>query len=128
MTKHSLQRDLIRKDLLCRYDHPTADMVYQSIRQKLPNISLGTVYRNLRFLVEHGDAISLNLGDGKEHFDGQTTPHYHFICKECGAIEDIWIKNIAIPIQNIPDFSGEILGHNTYFYGLCAHCKSKGES
>ena len=69
MTKRSIQRDLIKNNLTSRYDHPTADMVYHSIRQKLPNISLGTVYRNLRFLVEQGDAVSLKLGDGPERFD-----------------------------------------------------------
>ena len=71
MEKRSLQRDLIKQNLASRYDHPTADMVYSSIREDLPNISLGTVYRNLRFLVEHGEAVSLKLGDGREHFDGQ---------------------------------------------------------
>ena len=67
MTKRSLQREMIKQNLLSRYDHPTADMVYQSIREELPNISLGTVYRNLRFLVDQGDALSLKLGDGREH-------------------------------------------------------------
>ena len=93
MTKRSLQRDLIKKNLANRYDHPTADMVYYSIRQELPNISLGTVYRNLKFLVEQGDIISLNLGDSREHFDGHITPHYHFICSQCGTIEDIFIDS-----------------------------------
>lgn len=69
MIKRSVQRELIRNNLAHRTDHPTADMVYQSIREELPNISLGTVYRNLRFLVDQGDALSLKLGDGKEHFD-----------------------------------------------------------
>ena len=82
MTKRSIQRDLIKNNLTSRYDHPTADMVYHSIRQKLPNISLGTVYRNLRFLVEQGDAVSLKLGDGPERFDGHVHPHYHFICSQ----------------------------------------------
>ena len=77
MIKRSVQRELIRNNLAHRTDHPTADMVYQSIREELPNISLGTVYRNLRFLVDQGDALSLKLGDGKEHFDGNVNPHFH---------------------------------------------------
>ena len=105
MIKRSIQRELIRDNLTHRTDHPTADMVYQSIREELPNISLGTVYRNLRFLVDQGDALSLKLGDGKEHFDGNVNPHFHFICTQC--------------------YSGNIKGHSTYFYGTCPKCKTK---
>lgn len=125
MTKRSLQRELIKENLISRYDHPTADMVYHSIRQELPNISLGTVYRNLRFLVEQGNALSLKLGDGREHFDGHVKPHYHFICSECGAIEDIFMDELSICSQATKHCSGEIQGHSTYFYGLCKNCKPR---
>lgn len=125
MIKRSLQRDLIKENLMSRYDHPTADMVYYSIRQQLPNISLGTVYRNLRFLVEQGDILSLKLGDGKEHFDGHTASHYHFICSECGDIEDIFMDSLDICEAASEHCSGEITGHSTYFYGLCSKCKTK---
>lgn len=125
MIKRSQQRELIKENLISRYDHPTADMVYQSVRNDLPNISLGTVYRNLRFLVDQGDALSLKLGDGREHFDGHVQPHYHFICNECGCVEDIFMKEIPICEQAAKHYSGEITGHNTYFYGLCKNCKTK---
>ena len=100
MAKRSLQREMIKQNLLSRYDHPTADMVYQSIREELPNISLGTVYRNLRFLVDQGDALSLKLGDGREHFDGHVEPHYHFICTKCGDVEDIFMDELNICENN----------------------------
>lgn len=125
MTKRSLQRELIKENLINRFDHPTADMVYHSIREQLPNISLGTVYRNLRFLVEQGDAISLKLGDGPEHFDGHVQPHYHFICSECGFIEDIYMEEFPLCNEASKYCSGEISGHCTYFYGLCSKCKPK---
>lgn len=125
MTKRSLQRELIKENLINRFDHPTADMVYHSIREQLPNISLGTVYRNLRFLVEQGDAISLKLGDGPEHFDGHVQPHYHFICSKCGSIEDIYMEEFPICDEASKHCSGEISGHCTYFYGLCSKCKPK---
>ena len=122
MIKRSLQRELIKQNLLSRYDHPTADMVYQSIREELPNISLGTVYRNLRFLVEQGDALSLKLGDGREHFDGHVEPHYHFICTKCGEVEDIFMDKLNICEEAAKHCSGNIKGHSTYFYGLCRNC------
>ena len=125
MTKYSMQRELIKENLISRYDHPTADMVYNSIRQELPNISLGTVYRNLRFLVEQGDALSLKLGDGREHFDGHIEPHYHFICTGCGEIEDLFMDSLSICKEAAKHCSGEITGHSTYFYGLCKNCKPK---
>lgn len=126
MIKRSQQRDLIKENLINRYDHPTADMVYQSIRQELPNISLGTVYRNLRFLVEQGLVLSLKFSDGKEHFDGHIEPHYHFVCEKCGSIEDIFMDSIDDICQIASDkCSGDITGHITYFYGLCNECKTK---
>ena len=124
MTKRSLQREMIKQNLLSRYDHPTAEMVYQSIREELPNISLGTVYRNLRFLVDQGDALSLKLGDGREHFDGHVEPHYHFICTKCGAVEDIFMDELNICEEAAKHCSGDIKGHSTYFYGLCKNCNS----
>ena len=124
MTKRSLQREMIKQNLLSRYDHPTADMVYQSIREELPNISLGTVYRNLRFLVDQGDALSLKFGDGREHFDGHVEPHYHFICTKCGAVEDIFMDELNICEEAAKHCSGDIKGHSTYFYGLCKSCNS----
>ena len=124
MAKRSLQREMIKQNLLSRYDHPTADMVYQSIREELPNISLGTVYRNLRFLVDQGDALSLKLGDGREHFDGHVEPHYHFICTKCGDVEDIFMDELNICEEAAKHCSGEIKGHSAYFYGLCKNCKS----
>lgn len=125
MTKRSIQRELIKENLISRDDHPTADMIYSSIRQKLPNISLGTVYRNLRLLVEQGDAISLKLGDGREHFDGNIKPHYHFICSKCGDIDDLFMDELPICSEAAKYCKGDIKGHITYFYGLCKNCKPK---
>jgi Fur family peroxide stress response transcriptional regulator len=125
MTKRSIQREMIKENLISRYDHPTADMVYNSMRQLIPNISLGTVYRNLRFLADNGYALSLKFGDGREHFDGHVQPHYHFICKQCGAIEDIFMDELSICQLAEKHCSGKIDGHITYFYGLCKNCHPK---
>ena len=89
MRKYSFQREQIRKDLINRTDHPTADMVYESVRKEIPNISLGTVYRNLHFLADHNELKVIHAGDGKEHFDARTTNHSHFVCDECGSVIDL---------------------------------------
>ena len=80
--KYSRQREAIKCFLMTRKDHPTADVVYHSLRADFPNISLGTVYRNLTLLADLGEIARLRLGDGVDHFDADTSRHYHFICSE----------------------------------------------
>ena len=85
MLKRSKQRESIKKFLISRYDHPTAETVYMNIKEEFPNISLGTVYRNLSLLADIGEIQKLSTGIGPDRFDGNPKPHYHFICKECGT-------------------------------------------
>ena len=84
MIKYSRQRDSIKNFLENRYDHPTAETVYANIRQEYPNISLGTVYRNLALLSELGEIQKISTGIGPDRFDGNPRPHYHFFCRKCG--------------------------------------------
>ena len=125
--KHSRQRDAIYDFLMTRKDHPTADVVYSHLRQDFPNISLGTVYRNLTLLSEIGQIRRLHLGDGVDHFDADISPHYHFLCSECGCVIDLKMDNIDY-INQLADvgFDGQIAGNITYFYGLCPKC-TKGK-
>ncbi len=124
--KHSRQRDSIKAFLQARHDHPTADMVYNSIREEFPNISLGTVYRNLNLLVELGEVRKLTFGDGRDHFDWDTSPHYHFICKQCDAVMDFPMEPFAEAESRTGICEiGEITGHTVYFHGICRDCLSK---
>lgn len=127
--KYSRQREVIKECLINRYDHPTADMVYMDVRETFPNISLGTVYRNLQLLTDLGEIQKLNVGDGVDHFDAKTFPHYHFICKECGSVIDLQMETIDT-IKDIAgvNFDGQIAGHITYFYGICGNCCKKTET
>ncbi len=124
--KYSRQREVIKNFLMTRKDHPTADVVYMNVRKIYPSISLGTVYRNLQLLSELGEIKKLNVGDGVDHFDADTSPHYHFICKECGSVIDLQMGNIDT-IKDIAgvNFDGQIAGHITYFYGICGNCCKK---
>ena len=121
--KHSKQRDSIKKFLEIRKDHPTADTVYVNVRKSFPNISLGTVYRNLTLLADIGEIARIRVGDGVDHFDAITTPHYHFVCSECGAVTDLDTESEDILSDiRIRNFKGQIEGHCTYFYGRCESC------
>ena len=79
MLKRSKQRESIKKFLISRYDHPTAETVYMNIKEEFPNISLGTVYRNLSLLADIGEIQKLSTGIGPDRFDGNPKPHYHFL-------------------------------------------------
>jgi len=124
--KHSKQRDSIMEFLRERKDHPTADTVYMNVRKTFPNISLGTVYRNLTLLADIGEIARIRVGDGVDHFDADTSPHYHFICKECGSVIDLDMENMVFINETVnKNFDGLIEGHITYFYGKCGNCSTK---
>lgn len=118
--RKSKQRDAIINELCSRYDHPTAMELYLSVREVIPNLSLGTLYRNLSQLEENG--MVLRIPDGAtDRFDGNTNPHAHFKCITCGKVYDLMsFKNDSIT------FSDEIISRvNNYSlmaFGECIHC------
>lgn len=91
--RYSKQREAILLELQKRHDHPTADQIYYSLKNQYPELSLGTVYRNLGFLADHGHILKIDIGDGTFHYDGFIEPHIHFVCLECGKIYDIKLDN-----------------------------------
>lgn len=123
MIKRSKQRESIKAFLYGRTDHPTAEFIYSHLREEMPNLSLGTVYRNLALLAELGEIQKISTGVGPDHFDGNPKPHNHFYCTTCGSIIDLEMENINhIDELAAKGFPGHLRGHVTYFYGLCPDC------
>lgn len=126
MKNYSRQREAILEVLRSADTHPTAREVFERVRKICPNISLATVYRNLSQLSQDGTVLNLSVSDGNEHFDGDTSPHLHLVCKKCGAICDV-------PIEGNPFFDrAENKGFSPQtgvyvIYGLCADCRQKSE-
>ncbi len=89
MKNYSRQREAILTVLRSTDVHPTASEVYRRVRKQIPNISLGTVYRNLSALSEAGDILTISVGEGTDHFDGNAAPHLHLHCRCCGTIADM---------------------------------------
>ncbi len=122
--KRSRQREAILAYLKTRTDHPTADMVYTAMRESIPNISLGTVYRNLALLADNHMILRISCDGKADHYDANIQPHPHFICQCCGCVQDIETslpKNS--PIQYVsPDFPGQIEGCLLFYYGTCGDC------
>ncbi len=122
--KYSRQRESIKAYLASTREHPTADTVYIHVRKTFPNISLGTVYRNLNLLVEQKEAIKVECGDGLDHFDALCTPHYHFLCRNCKRVFDLELPSLDhINTLANANFDGSIESHSVYFTGLCEQCK-----
>lgn len=125
-TRYSRQRELIYQSVCASRAHPTAEMVYAALKPHHPNLSLGTVYRNLHLLAEEGKIIRMPFP--VERFDGDLHPHSHFCCEKCGAVRDV-----ELPYDETLDAAAaEQLGHNVerhsvVFYGLCPACAGETE-
>lgn len=117
MQRYSKQRELILENLVHRTDHPTAEMVYDSVREDIPKISLGTVYRNLKGLSEDRTILCFTI-DGKDHFDGNANMHLHLCCTECGKIEDRMASDAEVR-KLVPDYSNI---SNVIIQGKCKSC------
>ena len=118
--RYSRQRELITDIIKGRCDHPTADMIYNSAREIEPNISLGTVYRNLKLLADEGVIITLETEDKKIHYDGDLSRHSHFICYRCGKIVDLF-KPSKLP-DEVDELGLEVTGEKCIYYGKCNDC------
>ena len=123
MIKHSRQREAIRQNLIGRYDHPTAEMVYMDIKEDFPNISLGTVYRNLSLLSELGEIQKISTGAGPDRFDGNPKEHCHFHCRKCTSVLDLVFDCPEdLNASASKNFPGTIEGNIIQFFGLCPDC------
>ena len=121
--KYSRQRESIKEFLQTRTDHPTADVVYENMKLIYPNISLGTVYRNLSLLADLGEIKKLSSFAGADHFDGCTERHCHFMCTRCNRIMDLESEGIHHIMDNAGEnFGGEITDYSARFFGLCEDC------
>ena len=88
-TKHFRKRDAILAYLRSSTEHPSAETVYAALKAQIPDLSLGTVYRNLALFKEQGLIVSLGSVNGVERYDGNVDPHVHFVCQSCGTVHDL---------------------------------------
>ena len=122
MKNKSRQRDAIIGFLKGTRSHPTATEVYDNISVEIPNISLGTVYRNLNDMVQSNDAACFKTEDGFIHYDGETLSHLHLICRKCGKIFDADL-DISQFVELFKVTGFEIQSQEYKIYGICKNCK-----
>ncbi len=120
------QRKVIVDALRGRTDHPSAEELYHQLKAAGAQISLATVYRNLRALVREGRLLELK-GSGPDRFDPDTSPHYHFRCSRCGRVFDVEFpyRRELDRVDLGPGF--KVLGHELVFWGLCPDCQKEKE-
>lgn len=124
--RYSRQRETILEAVKGTKCHPDAEWIYNEVQKVIPNISLGTVYRNLKSLADCGEIITLETEKNKLHYDGDTSNHIHFICKDCGAIIDIFAETPAV--SQVGDMGLEVECAKTVYYGRCAGCRKAHEN
>ena len=104
-------------------EHPTAEQIYLRVRSRLPSISLGTVYRNLQRLVQDGQISAAQLGARSLHYDPTPAAHDHFVCRQCGRVEDLVI-DAPDPLHVEAARAGhEVTSHTLVLYGRCSSCR-----
>lgn len=123
---YSKQREKILEYVKSVKTHPTAQMVYDNLKSQIPNLSLGTVYRNLDVLSETGKLRRIKIANSKDRFDGDLTSHSHAMCIKCGEIFDIQACNFTSADECIEKkLNCIVLSHDVMFNILCSECKNK---
>jgi Fe2+ or Zn2+ uptake regulation protein len=124
-TRMTRQRRDILEEMRVPNRHLTADEIYARVRRRKPNISLGTVYRNLELLVQSGKIKKLSIGSGPKQYDGGMHRHYHIRCIECGRVNDVSADAFGdLDAAATAGASGfDIINHELEFTGLCSECK-----
>lgn len=123
--RYSQKREIIKEAVVNNRIHPTAEEVYAIVHQTNPEISLGTVYRNLNQLADSGSILRLSVAGGPDRYDGTVKAHQHVCCTDCGKVMDF-----NFDIQTIESAVWEQTGVrcqdcSIYIKGLCCQCADK---
>ena len=125
--KHSRKRDAILDCIRQTKCHPSAEWVYQSLKPDFPDLSLGTVYRNIAMFKEEGIIQSIGVINGLERYDYNTEPHTHFVCTSCGQVLDLeGVELSPSVVEDVQQLSGgTINSYQLQFFGNCQSCRNK---
>lgn len=126
MIRATRQREAIMRVLTGAGVHPTADWIYDEVRKVIPNISKGTVYRNLKNMYGEGIISELNLPGTINRFEARLDNHYHFRCEKCGRVFDLDEPVNTEVDRKVAERTGfQVFYHQTEFRGICKNCLNK---
>jgi Fur family transcriptional regulator, peroxide stress response regulator len=124
--KQTHQRIEIFREVVQTAEHPDAETIYRGVRQRIPTISLDTVYRTLLLFIDLGLISSLKTSHERMRFDANQQPHHHFVCTECGMIRDFSSREFdTLTIPDAVRAFGSTVQTHVEFRGLCWHCLEK---
>ena len=123
--KHSKKRDAILAAICSTDTHPSAEWVYARLKPEIPDLSLGTVYRNIAAFRRDGVIAAICTVDGQERYDGNTCEHVHFICEQCGAVLDIPDVPAALDLKALEARHNVQIDRSVFLlYGKCNDCQN----
>ena len=130
MIRYSKKREAILTAIRSTTCHPSAEWIYHTLKPTHPDLSLGTVYRNLVFFQQQGQVQSVGVVNGQERFDGNTAPHSHFVCTNCGAVIDLHSVKLDSSLARAvsEQYGLAVERHELTFYGRCQTCIKQEES
>ena len=120
----SKKRSAIYEALRSTTAHPSAEQLYAQLKPEIPDLSLGTVYRNLNVLMQDGLIITVGNVNGEERYDANTNGHSHFVCTKCGRVDDVFLDlSIDSRYPDVEELTGgTVKGHSLSYFGLCKNC------
>ncbi len=128
MRRETKQREAILRVLRNTRSHPTADWIYEEVKKEIPNVSKGTVYRNLQVLQDDGEVSELNLNGTLSRFEAKQESHYHFRCEQCGRVFDLDEPVNDELDEKVAKRTGfKVSHHQTEFRGICKDCQQLSE-
>ena len=122
--KTTKQKEAILSAVHDMHNHPTADEIYSHLRINHPQISLGTVYRNLNKFALEGDILKIPIVGGKDRFDFKTDAHEHMLCDNCNNVFDVEV-DVEIKLTAKGANNPELNGYTLVLHGLCLNCSSQ---
>ncbi len=124
--RNTAQRDTVLRVVEESCDHPSAETIYTRCREIMPEISLGTVYRNLKVLVELGKIREVSILNAGDRYDKTVGLHAHFRCKHCGKVLDVPTKDLESLEKRVENVTGfKVEGTEVLFVGVCDRCKNE---
>ena len=122
--RYSKKREAILQAIQNTDCHPSAEWIYQTLKPSHPDLSLGTVYRNLVFFQKQGVIRSVGVVNGQERFDGFTHPHSHFVCSRCSAVIDLQGLALSNDLDRAvsEQYQFAVDRHELTFFGICQQC------
>ena len=128
--RFSKKRQAIYDAMRSTREHPSAEWVYQTLKPEYPDLSLGTVYRNIKGMVAAGEVLCVGNVDGKDRFDAYVHPHVHMLCSDCGAVVDLDItEDMAAQCRAMAQANDIDLDlRSLQFAGLCSGCRKREAS